>query len=547
MQRAAQPHALGEHHRKLAPDPPHVEPPGPQHDQRRHAGTEGVEHARLHERGRHREGQHGVLAPHLVAVGGGHAEAIRSRGQVSVVDHPHAAGVDPVPIEALEQVAEADAMGIGHRWRAKGNLDVRGPRRQVQRLAQHLRHGIGCQRLDGRRRIAPRPSEVVGVDDRHAGARDEPEPAVGGPHRRRAALRVRHARQSVRGGEVGAPGAIVGIGGHGFDLGALDSREAGSCPHPQRAVPVGRQRLHAADQPVPPREPDRAGGGDAHQPLVATHPHRIVGLVERQDATQRHRIDAERPALVAYGHRAVGRPEPQASGGIDEGRKRRAGESVREAVDLTHAFRAPFEDVQPEITQPQAVLATDDAHDPLSRVGRPGEDRGKATAIEMRQPALGRQPHAVDTVTLQREHERARQSVGLGVVAPSRRRKSGEARGRSHPHAAVGRRRDGARNRQVADGRHAMRGQALQARQGSQPDVAVAVFVHRLHGVADEPFVDRGRAPRPLALAVTVQAPEALPQRPHPEVTAPVVQQGRAPPATRRRPAPRPRACGSPW
>jgi hypothetical protein len=75
------------------------------------------EPARLVEHRLDAEVPRGARRPDAVAVGRLHDEAVLLRRQIGVDRLAAGAGVDPVVIEAVEPVAEAEARGIGERQR----------------------------------------------------------------------------------------------------------------------------------------------------------------------------------------------------------------------------------------------------------------------------------------------------------------------------------------------------------------------------------------------------------------------------------------------
>ncbi len=142
---------------------------------------------------------------------------------------------------------------------------------------------------------------------------------------------------------------------------------------------------------------------------------------------------------------------------------------------------------------------------------------------------MATQSSPVDAL-VQRQDDRARQSVGAAERPGLRAGESRETRRRAQPQRPVGHRLEHPRHAEIAARRHALRRQTLQAAGGSEPDVAFTILDQRLHGVAGQPVAHGGDVSGlPAGRRVGAHAPEALTLRRHPHGVAPIVQQLHAP------------------
>ena len=178
-------------------------------------------------------------------------EPVIARRQVGVERDAARAGVDPVGVEAVETVAEADLVGGGERQRRVIDLQPLGAGRQrcLGSGAEAALVGHGGFNPQWRRRqraIVPQRSRLrLG----EPAAPDEPQPAVGRPRRTDAA--ERRTGESIRRVVQLVLDAVGRPGGRGVQLVPADVHQAAIDAEPHVAVvivddrpdPVARQAI----------------------------------------------------------------------------------------------------------------------------------------------------------------------------------------------------------------------------------------------------------------------------------------------------------------
>ena len=504
-------------------------------------------------------------APDAVLVGRDHPEAIVTGRQVRVVRRPARAGIDPVALEALEPIAEADGLRAAERegrvaelelvrsgrqpeafWRVDpgtsrhGLFDDDRGRDRVEKNAGGVRHREALDRREPEAAVAPAPGAVLGAvaldrDNARRGRKRHPIVDAAGLLRRRRELGLGNPEHAAVAGQPEVAAAVL----HDLLRGVVEdtfllaerreaavavAREAPARREPVRAVRVlVRRRDDVVRKSVARRErPELSVGEAAHAAAEGADPERARAVCEhREDRVGREAVPravGDEPAALEAVQSGGHRPGPHDPLPVDDDRHDRiAGQPVLHGVSLQDRTLEPHE-AGPARSDPERTVGAfgdcldrpaelGEALEPFLAGGAAAQDAVGGARPQGAAAVLEHRPELVFREALAlRVH---RHASGLDAVEP--------AVGRADPQAAFTV--FGQRENPVA--REAVGGAVAQeaplpepedACVGAEPEIPVAIAVERPHERGREPrglAVERGREP------VDVGEPAARPD-PHP-------------------------------